>query len=127
MGQREITLGQERLENWANWSLAHSVKTGFPKACAFARMYRPDAGDTWEGIEPDESRPAADEDDAQLVEVFVRRLPLANRRCVLAFYIGRESPVVSARRFGLSRQRFYALLDEAAQWCHEARLQFDKN
>jgi len=120
MSSAKIERGQERFENWANWSLAHSSKTGYPKACAFARMYRSDAGDTWEGIEPDESRPAVDEDDADLVELFVRRLPLSNRRCVLAFYIAREAPVVSARRFGLSRQRFYALLDEAAEWLAES-------
>ena len=65
--------------------------------------------------------------DAERVERFGRRLPLANRQVVLAFYIARESPVVSHRRFGLSRQRFYALLDEAAAWCHDEGLQFDRS
>ena len=127
MGQREVTLGQQRLENWANWSLSGNARTGYPKASAFARMYRPDAGDTWEGIEPDETRAPIDDADAERVERFVRRLPLANRQCVLAFYIAREAVVTAHKRFGLSRQRFYALLDEAAAWCHDEGLQFDRS
>lgn len=90
-------------------------------------MYRPDAGDTWEGIEPDETRAPIDDADAERVERFVRRLPLANRQCVLAFYIAREAVVTAHKRFGLSRQRFYALLDEAAAWCHDEGLQFDRS
>lgn len=117
MGTREVDRGHGRLRNWADWALAYSSRTGYPQASAFARLYRPEAGDVFDGIEPDETRTVADEPDAEEVERFVRRLPLANRRVVMSFYIGRESPVVAARRFGHSRERFYALLDEAAAWC----------
>ena len=119
MGTRELDRGHGRLRNWADWALAYSARTGYPQASAFARLYRPEAGDVWDGIEPDEARAVADESDAEQVERFVRRLPLANRRVVMSFYIGRESPVVAARRFGHSRERFYILLDEAAAWCGE--------
>lgn len=115
-----VARGEERLENWANWALAFSPGLGYPQRTTFARLYKPDAGDVWEGIEPDEVQPVIDEDDAVRVEAFVRALDGMRKRVVRVHYLGKVNTTVGAKRVGLSRQQYTAVLDDIAKWVADA-------
>lgn len=115
-----LTRGEERLDNWANWALSFSAQLGYPQKVPYARLYRPDAGDTWEGIEPDELRPVIDEDDAAAIELFVRSLPAMEKRVVRVHYLGKLNSTMGARRVGLARMQYVALLDLIAKRAADA-------
>ena len=111
-----VERGQARLENWAEWSLAYGIGTGYPKQCAFARLYQPGAGDVWDGLDDGECRSSVDSDDAERVERFVRELQQPHRSVVKSFYLGTNPPFLMAQRFRMSLARYHELVDEAAGW-----------
>lgn len=115
MSAELIRRGERRLENWARWSLAWTAGLSFPRECSFAKLYRPDAGDVWEGH--DEVRPNVDEDDAEAVEAFVRRLDGLERRVVKVCYLGGDAPITACAKLAVSRQRLQELLDSIAEAC----------
>lgn len=119
-GRWELSRGEERLENWANWSLSFSSRLDYPRAAPWARLYKPDAGDIWEGIEADQVKAPVDEDDAALIEAFVRTLSAMHKTAVRAHYLGKLNSTMGAKRVGLSRMQYVALLDQVARWAAAA-------
>ncbi len=119
-GRWELTRGEERLENWANWSLSFSSRLDYPQAAPWARLYKPDAGDIWEGIEADQVKAPVDEDDAAVMEAFVRALSAMHKSAVRAHYLGTMKSTMGAKRVGLSRMQYVALLDQVARWAAAA-------
>lgn len=114
-GRWELSRGEERLENWAVWALSFSSRLDYPRAAPWARLYKPDAGDIWEGIEPDDVKPPVDEDDAAAMEAFVRSLAAMEKRVVRVHYLGKLNSTMGAKRVGLSRPQYMALLDLIAR------------
>lgn len=112
-----VRRGERRLENWARWSLAWTAGLWYPRQCNFARLYRPDAGDVWDGIEEGEVRVPVDEDDAEHVEQFVRRLRGLRLRVVRVCYLGGDDPTVACAKLVLSRTALQELLDDIARDC----------
>lgn len=109
-----IRRGEKRLENWARWSLQWTAGLSFPRECSFARLYRPDAGDVWESDDP---KPTVDEDDAEAVEQFVRRLEGLERRVVRVCYLGGDAPIIACSKLGVSRLHLQDMLDAIATAC----------
>lgn len=114
-GAWELARGEERLENWANWALANNDVLDYPRAAPWARLYKPDAGDVWAGIEPDQVTPPIDDDDAAVIELFVRALGAMEKRAVRVHYLGKLNSTMGAKRVGLSRQQYVGLLDLIAR------------
>lgn len=112
--------GERLLENWGRWAREHDAALGYPKGAPWARLYRPDAGDVWEG--PAEGAEAArvSEDDAVTTEAFVLHLGHLHRLCVRSVFLKQDAPIVTCAKLGMGRpvldELLYVLQEDCARW-----------
>jgi hypothetical protein len=101
-------LGRERVLNWQRWALADDTGLGYPKACAWAREYRPEAGDIWDDKPDDIDERAALETDER-----IRALPIELNRVVRGRYLYRLSVERMAKMESVERGSIEGRLEQA--------------
>jgi DNA-directed RNA polymerase specialized sigma24 family protein len=101
-------LGRERVLNWQRWALTDDTGLGYPKACAWAREYRPEAGDIWDDKPDDIDERAALETDER-----IRTLPIFLNRAVRFRYLYRLSIERIAKIELVSRGSIEGRLEQA--------------
>lgn len=103
-----MSIGSDRLANWAVWATADNPRLDYPRICGWAREYRPPAGDIFE--HNIEYRPDVDELDAEAVERHVISLPWRSRQIVQWFHLERSRVFQVARRMSCSIPEVQAVL-----------------
>jgi hypothetical protein len=102
-------LGRERAENWQRWALNDDAKLGYPKVCAWAKQYQPEAGDIWDG----ERLVLIDERQALETDERIRALPIELNRVVRGRYLHRLTVERMAKAEAVTRATIEGRLEQA--------------